>query len=158
MGSKHVWRSVRSYLLKLLGWVNNFSPPSRVQTHAEESSNIRFLYFLLPIKYILHLLRLCYSIFIFPCMAALTFRGKKLTVFRDSLGSDVMLHPVRKKMSWAEGDVRFPTLFIEFTAPLFRHSAWWYSYYIHPRFSKVALPPLACWPSLEATGFNPSSL
>lgn len=32
-------------------------------------------------------------------------------------------------MSWKEGDVRSVGLFIEFTAPLFHHSAWLYSYY-----------------------------
>lgn len=42
-------------------------------------------------------LLLCSSIFIFPRMAALTFSTEKLTVFRDSLGSAVLLCPVRKR-------------------------------------------------------------
>lgn len=42
-------------------------------------------------------LLLCSSIFIFPRMAALTFSTEKLTVFRDSRGSAVLLCPVRKR-------------------------------------------------------------
>lgn len=43
------------------------------------------------------LLLLCSSIFIFPRVAALTFSTEKLTVFRDSRGSAVLLCPVRKR-------------------------------------------------------------
>lgn len=43
------------------------------------------------------LLLLPSSIFIFPRVAALTFSTEKLTVFRDSRGSAVLLCPVRKR-------------------------------------------------------------
>lgn len=55
--------------------------------------------------------------------------AKRIDCFQGLFGERSITLSCQKKMSWREGDVRSSGLFIEFTAPLFRHSAWLYSYY-----------------------------
>lgn len=100
-------------------------------------------------------LLLCFSIFIFPRMAALTFSTEKLTVFRDSQGSAVLLCPVRKRCHERKVMSVPPGCLLNLRRHYFatQHDC----IHIIPHPTKVAGTPLAWWPCARGpwrAGFN----
>lgn len=84
------------------------------------------------------------SIFIFPCMVALTFSTVKLTVFSDSLGSSVLLCPVRKRCHERKVMSGPPGCLLNL-----RHHYFFTQHdciHIIPYPTKVALTQIALWP------------
>lgn len=100
-------------------------------------------------------LLLCSSIFIFPRMAALTFSTEKLTVFRDSQGSAVLLCPVRKRCHERKVMSVPPGCLLNLRRHYFttQHDC----IHIIPHPTKVASTPFAWWPCASGpwrAGFN----